>query len=172
MNYNLLLNRLYNNGHDTLGILYFFDMNDSLRYCWTLEDEYREVKKYGETRIPAGQYEVRLRTEGGFYRRYCNHKNLAIRELTKKYGMLQICDVPQYQYVLIHIGNDEDDTAGCILVGNEPKNNSMTKGWISDSTIAYVNLVSPIYKAIEAKRQIFINILDTDRDILRQFKLI
>ena len=32
--------------------------------AYTLEDEYREEKKYGETRIPEGTYELGLRTTG------------------------------------------------------------------------------------------------------------
>ena len=169
--YNLLLNRLYDNGSDTLGILYYFDINDSLRYVFTLEDEYREIKKYGETRIPAGQYQIKLRTEGGFYNRYCNHKNLTIRKLTKEYGMLEIIGIPNYKYVLIHIGNDEDDTAGCVLIGNEAKNNSIGRGAIFSSTLAYVSLVSSIYRAVERK-DVFINIVDHDRNILRMYDLL
>ena len=38
--------------------------------CFGLEDEYREEKVAKETRIDAGTYEVRLRTEGGFHNRY------------------------------------------------------------------------------------------------------
>ena len=35
--------------------------------CYTLEDEVRDVKVHSETAIPLGEYEVKLRTEGGFH---------------------------------------------------------------------------------------------------------
>ena len=64
-----------------------------------------------ENRIPAGIYDVRLRKIGGFDGRY-----------KKKFagfhrGMLHIQDVPNFKYVLIHIGNTDKNTAGCLLVG-------------------------------------------------------
>lgn len=79
--------------------------------CFGLEDEYRAYKKVNETRIPAGLYQVGVRTIGGFHGRYGGkfpdfHK-----------GMLQVMGVPGFEYILIHIGNTDDDTAGCLLVG-------------------------------------------------------
>lgn len=38
--------------------------------CYTLEDEHRALKVKGETRIPEGRYEIKLRKEGGFHSRY------------------------------------------------------------------------------------------------------
>jgi len=38
--------------------------------CYTLEDEHRALKVKGETRIPEGKYEIKLRKEGGFHSRY------------------------------------------------------------------------------------------------------
>ena len=38
--------------------------------CYTLEDEYRDVKVMGETCIPEGTYDVKFRKEGGFHSRY------------------------------------------------------------------------------------------------------
>jgi LysM repeat protein len=79
--------------------------------CYGLEDEYREVKVMKETRIPAGTYKVGVRTEGRFHNKYTNdypgmHK-----------GMLHVLDVPGFEYILIHVGNYEHNTDGCLLVG-------------------------------------------------------
>ena len=38
--------------------------------CYTLEDERRALKVKGETRVPAGIYNIGLRTEGGFHSKY------------------------------------------------------------------------------------------------------
>jgi hypothetical protein len=81
--------------------------------CFGLEDEYREEKLVGETRIPAGVYKVRLRTEGGFHSRYQQR----FPEFHR--GMLHIQDVPGFEWILIHCGNTDEDTMGCLLVGSQ-----------------------------------------------------
>jgi hypothetical protein len=89
--------------------------------CYTLEDEHRALKVKGETRIPAGTYNIKLRKEGGFNQRY-----------TKKYsnihrGMLHVVDVPGFEYILIHTGNTDEHTAGCLIVGDSQENNIILK---------------------------------------------
>jgi hypothetical protein len=168
---NNLLNRLYDNGRDTIGILYYLDSEEKLRYTFTLEDEYREIKIPGETRIPAGKYEIILRTEGRTYNKYCDHRNQKIRELTRKYGILQYKNIPGFKYILSHIGNDEDDTDGCILTGNKAHNNSRGRGYIEDSTEAYIYYVSAVYAGMDRGERCYITIMDVDREIRRQFNL-
>ena len=54
--------RFSSQSDSTLGIL--FDVTDGRKFlCFTLEDEAREVKVKGETRIPAGTYKLKLRKE-------------------------------------------------------------------------------------------------------------
>ena len=79
--------------------------------CFGLEDEYRADKVAGETRIPAGQYSVSLRTHGGFHDRYSE------RFADIHRGMLEVADVPGFSDILIHVGNTDEDTSGCLLVG-------------------------------------------------------
>lgn len=86
---------------------------DNVFECFTLEDEYREEKVAAETRIPAGTYDIKLRTWGGFHERYKRKFPSSHR------GMLWLRDVPNFKYILIHIGNTDEDTAGCILVGQQ-----------------------------------------------------
>jgi hypothetical protein len=167
--YNTLLIRMYDNQHDTLGMLYFKDMQQNVRYVFTLEDEFRTVKVNKETRIPAGKYELRTRKEGGFYERYYNHKNQAIQRLTRKYGVIHITNVPNFKYVLIHIGNDEEDTSGCVLIGNKADNNSNKEGWIAESTNAYIIFASMLFSAMEKGSKAFISIIDQDRNVINQF---
>jgi len=103
----MLLDRFTSDNDATLSSLYV----DGKWQCFGLEDEYREEKVSSETRIPAGTYNVTLRTVGGFTERYRR------RFGDDHHGMLWIRDVPGFQYILIHIGNTHDDTAGCLLVG-------------------------------------------------------
>ena len=79
--------------------------------CFGLEDEHRLEKVPKETRIPAGTYRVGLRTVGGFHNRYSRK----FRSFHK--GMLHVQDVPGFTHILIHVGNTDADTAGCLLVG-------------------------------------------------------
>lgn len=84
----------------TLGKLY---INNEF-FCSTIEDKYRDLSKekkvYGETCIPFGTYKV-------------------IINMSPKYGRLmpRLLDVPHFEGILIHSGNTEQDSAGCILVG-------------------------------------------------------
>lgn len=92
----------------TRGVLY---VNDE-KFCDTLEDEKRSIKVKGETRIPAGCYQVKFReVDSGLTLKY--------RESYPWFTYhLQLQDVPDFNYVYIHIGNYDDDTDGCILVGD------------------------------------------------------
>ncbi len=134
---------------DTLGILL---INGKFR-CFTLEDEKRTFKVFGETRIPEGKYKLVFRKEGGFHNRYINRFGGLFHR-----GMLQIQDVPNFKYVLIHIGNDDDDTAGCILVGDQLTSNFHGNGFVGYSTSAYRQIYPEIARAIESGEEVNIEI--------------
>ena len=141
----------------TSGLL--FEIGDLGRkfLCYTLEDERRALKVRGETRVPAGTYKIKLRKEGGFNAKY-----------TKKYGgfhrgMLHICDVPNFEYILIHTGNTDEHTAGCLLVGDSQENNVIIKdGFIGKSGNAYKRIYPAIAKAIELNEEVTITYTDYD----------
>ena len=133
----------------TLGALH---INDKFQ-CYTLEDHHQDIKIKGETRIPAGTYNIGLRTVGGFDARYK-------AKFSFHKGMLQVLNVPGFEYILIHIGNDEDDTAGCLLVGNTANNNRLNKGFIGDSTNAYKSLYPKVLKALESGLDVTIQYID------------
>ena len=119
--------------------------------CYTLEDERRALKVKGETRVPAGTYKIELRKEGGFHARY-----------DKKYpgihrGMLHVTDVPNFEYILIHCGNTDEHTAGCLLVGDSQENNQITtNGFIGKSTQAYKRIYPDIANAIDCGEEVTI----------------
>jgi hypothetical protein len=134
----LTLRRFNGSKETTLGLLYV----GGAFQCFTLEDQYQTKKVYGETRIPAGTYEIKLRREGGKHARY-NSKFSNIHR-----GMLHITNVEGFSKVLIHIGNRDDDTAGCVLVGDVAHNNVADEGMITSSRIAYLRLYPLVADAI------------------------
>jgi hypothetical protein len=82
--------------------------------------------------IPAGTYELKLRTFGEHHEKY----SLKFPDIHK--GMLWVTDVPGFTDILIHIGNTEKDTKGCTLVGaTTGKDNHMDYPMITRSTDTY-----------------------------------
>ena len=123
--------------------------------CYTLEDEYRDNKVYSETRIPAGIYEIRFRTVGGFHAKYSKR----FQDIHK--GMLHIVDVPGFDYILVHCGNTDEHTAGCLLVGDTQNNNMVEEdGFIGRSTAAYKRIYPKIAKALEQGEEVTIEYID------------
>lgn len=117
--------------------------------CYTLEDEYKAKKKYGETRIPDGTYQVKLRKEGGFHNRYSKKFKVGFHK-----GMLHVTNVPGFEYILIHIGNTDEDTAGCLLVGMDISADD--RGYIGRSTTAYTKVYPKVAKALEEGEEVTI----------------
>ena len=152
----LELLRISSQEDSTNGIL--FEVTDSGKkfLSYTLEDEYREKKIKGETRIPAGEYRITLRTVGGFHEKYKNR----FKDIHK--GMLWLRDVPNFEYVLLHCGNTDEHTGGCILVGKtQTENKGKHKdGFIGRSTEAYFDVYPPIAEAVDNGEDVTITIKD------------
>lgn len=144
----LTLERIKSNDEATIGNLWL----DGRLLWFSLEDEYRLEKVAAETRIPAGTYQICPRLGGGMIQRYK-------RRFPWHQGMLHLQDVPGFKYVYIHVGNTDEDTAGCILVGYGADLRSMT---IQASTPAYAELYEKIYAAANAG-DLEITIEDRDR---------
>lgn len=133
----ITVRRIKSNLDATLSAVF---VNDEFQ-CFGLEDEYREDKIPAETRIPQGVYDIRLRTVGGFHGRYS--KKFDFHE-----GMLELVDVPNFKYVLIHIGNTDEDTAGCLLVGQGA--NSGSELSLTNSRKAYIHLYLKVISAAKS----------------------
>ena len=129
---NLLVKRETESSEWTQGKLYV----DNVYECFTLEDQKQVVKVMHETRIPGGTYKVKLREFGGHHEKY----KVKFPDFHK--GMLWLQDVPGFHDILIHIGNTDDDSSGCLLVGM-----TFTNGKVTSSTIAYTNLYKKVVKA-------------------------
>lgn len=150
--FNIILKRIFSNSEETIGVLYYCPPVTIPKpviwhyLCFTLEDEYRAKKVFGETRIPAGKYPLKLRTEGTY------HNKMLERFPRLHRGMIWVDSVPGFQFILIHPGNDEKDTAGCILPGEEPRryrlNDKELRWKIINSTEAYLGIYPFILKGI------------------------
>lgn len=93
----------------TIGRMY---IDDEL-VCDTLEDPVRESKIKHKTAIPAGRYELAMNVTSPKYSNYAKYK-----WAEKWRGKLpRLLDVPNYEGILIHVGNSSADTSGCVLVG-------------------------------------------------------
>ncbi len=134
--------RYKSDDNHTLGALFEVKEDGSREFmCYTLEDEHREEKVRSETRIPAGEYEIKLRTVGGFHSKYSRR----FRDIHK--GMLWLQDVPNFKWILIHCGNTDQDTAGCLLVGQTQQDN-----FIGRSTQAYLDIYPRIAEAVKLNK--------------------
>ena len=119
----------------TNGLLFI----DGIFECYTLEDQYQAVKVMHETYIPEGTYDIKFRKTGGFHAKYTE------RYKNAHYGMLHIQDVPNFTYILIHTGNTDEHTSGCLIVGETQQDLEVSKdGFIGSSTVAYKKMYSKV----------------------------
>ena len=119
----------------TNGLLFI----DGIFECYTLEDQYQAVKVMHETCIPEGTYDIEFRKTGGFHAKYSE------RYKNAHYGMLHVQDVPNFTYILIHTGNTDAHTSGCLIVGETQQDLEVSKdGFIGSSTLAYKKMYAKV----------------------------
>lgn len=120
--------------NSTIGKLY----NGDVFLCYTLEDMTREegIKIPGRTSIPYGRYEVAITFSPKYNRK-----------------MPTLLDVPNFEGIRIHSGNDDGDTEGCILVGLRKG-----KDMIFESRLAFVKVKELIGAKIAYDEKVFIEI--------------
>ena len=105
-------------------------------YCDTIEDKVIDLNKNGkfddgltkvmhQTAIPYGTFKVVV-----------NHSPKFNRELPR------LLDVPYFEGILIHNGNDQNSSSGCIIVGE-----NKTVGKVTNSTFYMNNLTARIKDA-------------------------
>lgn len=112
---------------------------DGSRECWTCEDVERAPgapKVHGQTAIPRGTYEVIITYSPHF------NRNLPL-----------LVDVPGFEGIRIHPGNDANATEGCLLPGNVRR----LKG-VGESRVAFEALNAKIQRALDAGEHVDITI--------------
>lgn len=147
----LVLKRINNQDNYCEGKLYI----DGIYQCDVIEDtdrgltnemsitEIQSKKVYGETAIPKGTYQITLdvvspKFKNRSWATFCEGK------------LPRLLDVPGFEGVLIHVGNEASNSLGCLLVGQKTKD-----GWVSNSTQTFKDLY---YKLKQATDQITITI--------------
>ena len=138
----------------TNGLLFI----DGVFECYTLEDQYQAVKVMHETCIPEGTYDIKFRKEGGFHAKYDKkYKNA-------HHGMLHLQDVPNFTYILIHSGNTDEHTSGCILTGETQQDLDMGKdGFIGRSAVSYQKMYRKVANQLLQGKPVQIEITTIDK---------
>lgn len=117
---------------------------DGVFECYTLEDEVRDVKVMSETAIPLGTYEIKFRNIGGFDTKYKARYGTIFHK-----GMLELQNVPNFKYILIHTGNTDEHTAGCLLLGETQQDLDKGKdGFVGGSGDAYKKMYPKVRDAL------------------------
>lgn len=153
---NILLQRFSDNKDSTMGLWFHKDEKKFLMFG--LEDEYRQVKVKGETRIPAATYELKIRKED---------TPLTIKH-REAYGAwfeyhIEITGIPNFSGVYIHAGNDDDHTDGCPLGGNTLTNHFIQqKKPLTSSIDAIRRFYALVYPVLKAGGRVFLEIRDED----------
>lgn len=74
-------------------------------------DQIKKIKVPSKTAIPTGTYKITLDVVSPKY------GNIAFYKETCQGKVPRLLGVPGYEGVLIHCGNTQEDSAGCIIVG-------------------------------------------------------
>ena len=140
-------------GGSTQGLL--FTKDPFAFFCHTLEDESQTVKVKGETRIPAGLYELKIRKED---------TPLTVKH-RKDYGdwfkfHIEITNVQGFSGVYIHAGNTEQHTEGCLLLGEIQANNTMSAAVLHASIVAVKRFYAIAYPLLESGQKVHLEIRD------------
>lgn len=141
----ITVNRIFKGPAYTIGKLYI----DGQYFSDTIEDTVRDLpatcpdtpkgigckckeKRYGETAIPAGCYKVTMEYSPRFKKKLpCLH------------------NVPHFLGILIHSGNTDADSSGCLIVGK-----NKVKGMVLESKAT----LDALLKRIEGQQAITIEI--------------
>jgi len=162
MNY-LIVERYGFNPDWTTGELYVNGKPDG----FTIEDEERDIKVQGETAIDCGIYELDIRQSPKFSSSFLWSDGLKKLIDTKSstlttdkagakdwqpHNLIWIKGTPRHTYCLIHWGNTDKHTDGCLIVGRSTGFIG-DRGAVLDSRRYYAELYARIYPTIAAGGQ-------------------
>ncbi|WP_395941080.1 DUF5675 family protein [Campylobacter jejuni] len=119
------INRRYTGKTCVIGKFKVLDDDDKILFeCFSLEEDKEGLESGKDLRIPEGNYNLRRHTPSRFEN--------TLRSITKKDDdtMINVYndEVPASRAILIHWGNTDKDTEGCILLGLTKDNNNESIG--------------------------------------------
>lgn len=153
----LLLRRYSDDGRSTAGLLFLKD-GDRLRFlCHTLEDEHRDEKVKGETRIRSGFYALGIKRED---------TPLTLKS-RKSYGpwfkyFIELLGVANFSHVYVHAGNTDAHTDGCLLLGRTATSVPGVGQSVGASVLATQEFYSLVYPVLERGDKVHLAIEDED----------
>ncbi|EIZ6095509.1 hypothetical protein QRV36_000132 [Campylobacter jejuni] len=121
----ITINRRYTGKTCVIGKFKVLDDDDKILFeCFSLEEDKEGLESGKDLRIPEGNYNLRRHTPSRFEN--------TLRSITKKHDdtMINVYndEVPASRAILIHWGNTDKDTQGCILLGLTKDNNNESVG--------------------------------------------
>ncbi|EAI1900055.1 hypothetical protein MTK05_001799 [Campylobacter coli] len=119
------INRRYTGKTCVIGKFKVLDDEEKILFeCFSLEEDKEGLESGKDLRIPEGNYNLRRHTPSRFEN--------TLRSITKKDDdtMINVYndEVPASRAILIHWGNTDKDTQGCILLGLTKDNNNESVG--------------------------------------------
>ncbi|ELK0881181.1 hypothetical protein QJG44_001967 [Campylobacter jejuni] len=119
------MNRRYTGKTCVIGKFKVLDDDDKILFeCFSLEEDKEGLESGKDLRIPEGNYNLKRHSPSRFEN--------TLRSITKKDDdtMINVYndDVPSSRAILIHWGNTDKDTQGCILLGFTKDNNNESVG--------------------------------------------
>ncbi|WP_257941571.1 hypothetical protein UPTC5084_00661 [Campylobacter lari] len=115
----LKLTRKYLRNTCVIGEFKVLDEKENILFeCFSLEEDKEGIKRKKDLRVPAGVYDLKRHINSSFNDK--GKKEVAgVIVLKEDDSVLNIYndDVPFDRHILIHWGNTDKDTEGCILLG-------------------------------------------------------
>lgn len=147
--------RYIDDGETTLGLIFLRNKF----FAYTLEDTHRDEKVRGKTRIPAGIYSVGYSPVDSSHSRITqdylrNFKPWFTRHLHLK-------NVPGFEGIYIHVGNNHENTDGCLLIADGVTAGINQKS-LRDSRNAYQRFYKIIAALLDSNESVNIQILNED----------
>ncbi|EAB5417050.1 hypothetical protein EI583_05570 [Campylobacter jejuni] len=121
----ITINRRYTGKTCVIGKFKVLDDEEKILFeCFSLEEDKEGLESGKDLRIPEGNYNLKRHSPSRFEN--------TLRSITKKDDdtMVNVYndEVPASRAILIHWGNTDKDTQGCILLGLTKDNNNESVG--------------------------------------------
>ncbi|EGQ1104774.1 hypothetical protein I2J96_000676 [Campylobacter jejuni] len=131
------INRRYTGKTCVIGKFKVLDDEEKILFeCFSLEEDKEGLESGKDLRIPEGNYNLKRHSPSRFEN--------TLRSITKKDDtMINVYndEVPSSRAILIHWGNTDKDTQGCILLGLTKDNNNESVGQSRQACKEFYDLV-------------------------------